>query len=176
MLHLCFIHTFFLTLLTWSMVHEAKKSSRDLLNMRSIQHQSVLNHPVCVSHVQDVTLPREREKDGKKEIHDVRLDFLATAEKGATPFQETNRPASARLYIFRCSSKPPFDKSRLSPRHGSPLQQHYSSADTRDAGTSKVQRPRGCEGCCGGMVPARTDNEGGRCDLEGIANARNASL
>lgn len=44
------------------------------------------------------------------------LDFLATAEKGATPFQETNRPASVRLYIFCCSSKPPFDKSRRSPR------------------------------------------------------------
>lgn len=56
----------------------------------------------------------KRERDGKKEIHDVRLDFLATAEKGATPFQETNRPAFVRLYIFRCSSKPPFDKSRLS--------------------------------------------------------------
>jgi len=27
-----------------------------------------------------------------------------------------------------------------------------------------------------GGVPARTDNEDGRCDLEGIASARNASL
>lgn len=85
----------------------------------SLEHRSALSHPVCVSRVQDVTLPRE---EGKKEIHDVRLDFLATAEKDATPFQETNRPASVRLYIFRRSSKPPFDKSLAPPPLAPPRQ------------------------------------------------------
>lgn len=107
--------------------------------------------------------------------------FLSDGGKrrDAALLQETNRPASARLYIFRHSSQPSLSTSLV------PSRSHPAAAQPLLA-TLFFYRYPGCRYFKGDVPATRmrplvyrklceiswTDIDDGRCDRKGIANAR----